>query len=219
MPNPTTDFAIERRMMVDGQLRTYDITDQTLLAAFLDVPRERFVPAALAGIAYLDTDLPMGAAGVRHMLKPMVFAKLVQAAAVTAEDHVLDVGCATGYSAAVLAKLARSVVAVEADAGLAEDARKALGASVTVVSGPFNAGCADKGPYDVIVVEGVIATVSPTLLRQLKEGGRLVAVVGDGPAAKATLYRLVQGDVSGRPIFDAAGAPLPGFSRPAEFVF
>ena len=177
MPNPTTDFAIERRMMVDGQLRTYDITDQTLLAAFLDVPRERFVPAALAGIAYLDTDLPMGAAGVRHMLKPMVFAKLVQAAAVTAEDHVLDVGCATGYSAAVLAKLARSVVAVEADAGLAEDARKALGASVTVVSGPFNA------------------------------------------AAKATLYRLVQGDVSGRPIFDAAGAPLPGFSRPAEFVF
>ena len=219
MPSPTTDFATARRMMVDGQLRTYDITDQTLLAAFLDVPRERFVPPALAGIAYLDTDLPLGTGGVRRMLKPMVFAKLVQAAAVTPTDHVLDVGCATGYSAAVLAKLAAGVVAVEADAGLAEEARKALGAAVTVVSGPFNAGSADKGPYDVIIVEGVIETVPPALLRQLKEGGRLVAVVGDGPAAKATLYRLVQGEVSARPIFDASGARLPGFSRPAEFVF
>ncbi len=218
MPTSTTDFATARRMMVDGQLRTYDITDQTLLAAILDVPRERFVPAALTGIAYLDTDVPVGSARTRRMLKPMVFAKLVQAAAITDSDHVLDVGCATGYSAAVLAKLAGSVVAVESDAALADEARRTLG-EAAVVSGPLAEGCAVRGPYDVIVVEGAIEAVPPQLLRQLKEGGRLVAVVGDGPASKATLYRQSGGEISARPIFDASGAMLPGFSRPAEFVF
>jgi protein-L-isoaspartate(D-aspartate) O-methyltransferase len=223
MPNSradhSPDFATARRMMVDGQLRTYDITDQTLLAAFLDVPRERFVSAAQTGIAYLDIDLPMGKSGARRMLKPMVFAKMVQAAAIAPSDHVLDVGCASGYSAAVLAKLAGSVVALEADADLADEARKALGAAVTVVNGPLAEGCAAKGPFDAILVEGAVEMLPPGLLRQLKEGGRLVAVVGDGPAAKATLYRLVQGEISARPIFDASAARLPGFSKPAEFVF
>ena len=114
------DFAAARRMMVDGQVRTSDVTDLRLIAAMLEVPRERFVPAAKAALAYLDLDLPVkeGEAGapVRRLLKPMVLAKLIQAAEIGAGDHVLDVGCATGYSSAVLARLAGSVVALEQDA-------------------------------------------------------------------------------------------------------
>jgi len=223
MPDSTTDFASLRRTMVDGQLRTYDITDQELLSAMLEVPREKFVPAALSGIAYLDTDVPVGAERGRRMLKPMVLAKLIQAADVTSTDHVLDVGCATGYSSAILAKLAESVVALESDANLAETARKVLGQvgahAVTVVSGPLPEGCAVRGPYDVIVVNGLVEVISPQLLGQLKDGGRLVTLAGEGPASKAMLYRSVRGEVSARPIFDAAGAALPGFAKPAEFVF
>jgi protein-L-isoaspartate(D-aspartate) O-methyltransferase len=223
MPDPTTNFAAARRMMVDGQLRTYDITDQELLSAMLEVPRERFIPAAQSGIAYLDTDIAVDHG--RRMLKPMVLAKLLQAAGITPSDHVLDVGCATGYSSAVLAKLASSVVALEGDSALADIARKTLkdvgATAVTVVTGSLSEGYPAKAPYDVIVLNGVVEIVPPQLLKQLKEGGRLVAVVGSGPATKATLYRRggAGGEVSARPIFDATGALLPGFSKPAEFVF
>lgn len=222
MPDSTTNFATARRMMVDGQLRTYDITDQKLLSAMLEVQREKFVPATMAGIAYLDTDVAVG--HDRRLLKPMVLAKLIQAAGISPSDSVLDVGCATGYSAAVLAKLAGSVVALEADAALADAARRTLGAgagAVTVVTGPLADGCAAKGPYDVILVNGAVETVPPQLFKQLKDGGRLVTVVGSGPASKATLYRSLGrgGEVSSRAIFDATGALLPGFSKPAEFVF
>src|SRR5262247_3875199 len=124
-----TDFAAARRMMVDGQVRTSDVTDPRLQAAMLEVPRERFLPDAQAGLAYLDLDVPVMAAGEggvpRCLLKPMVLAKLLQAAEVGADDHVLDVGCATGYSSAILVKLARSVVALEEDARLANRARAA----------------------------------------------------------------------------------------------
>ncbi len=223
MPDSTTNFATARRMMVDGQLRTYDITDQELLSAMLEVPREKFVPAAMSGIAYLDMDIAVGPG--RRMLKPMVLAKLIQAAGVTSGDHVLDVGCATGYSSAVLAKLAGSVVALEADSGLADSARRTLDAvgasSVVVMTGPLADGCAAKGPYDVILLNGAVEIVPPQLLKQLKDGGRLIAVIGSGPASKATLYRSMgpEGEVSSRPIFDASGALLPGFAKPAEFVF
>lgn len=224
MPDSTTNFATARRMMVDGQLRTYDITDQSLLSAMLELPREKFIPAAMSGIAYLDTDVSVGSGG-RRMLKPMVLAKLIQAAGIKPTDHVLDVGCATGYSSAVLAKLAASVIALEADNGLADIARSNLSlvgaASVSVVTGALAEGCPSRGPYDVIVLNGAVETVPPRLLKQLKEGGRLVAVVGSGPALKATLYRSggAKGEVSARAIFDASGALLPGFSKPVEFVF
>ena len=137
------DFALARRMMVDGQVRTSDVTDLRIIAAMLELPRERFVSAADTDLAYLDTDVPaiQGAGGeqVRHLLKPMVLAKLIQAAAVKPDDRVLDVGCATGYSAALLARLARSVVALEQDpvlVRLARDNLQAVGAgNATVVTG------------------------------------------------------------------------------------
>ena len=120
------DTATARRMMVDGQVRTADVTNLDLIAAMLAVPRELFVPPALAGQAYLDSDIAVG--NGRALLKPMVLAKLIQAAQVGGDDHVLDVGCGTGYSSAVLARLAGSVVALEEDAALARQAQEALAA-------------------------------------------------------------------------------------------
>src|SRR5262245_7710514 len=117
------DFASARRMMVDGQLRTSDVTDPRLIAAMLEIPRERFVPQPT--LAYVDLDLPVDG-GSRRLLKPMVLAKLIQAAEINAEACVLDIGCGTGYSSAVLAQLARAVVALEADPELAQQARENL---------------------------------------------------------------------------------------------
>jgi protein-L-isoaspartate(D-aspartate) O-methyltransferase len=218
------DFAAARRMMVDGQVRTADVTDLRLLAAMQDLPRERFFPENKAALAYLDLDLAVSEAGapVRRLLKPMVLAKLIQAAAVEATDRVLDVGCATGYSTAVLAHLASSVVGLEEDAALARQAAAALAvagiANAKVVRGTLAQGHPADAPYDVIVIEGSGEIVPDALFDQLKDGGRLVGVLGRGPG-KAMLYQRIDGEVSGRPIFDAAAASLPGFARPPEFVF
>lgn len=217
------DFATARRMMVDGQLRTFDITDQAVLAAMLAVPRERFVPPALAGIAYLDTELSVGGNGARQLLKPMIFGKMLQTAEILPTDHVLDVGCATGYSAAVLSKLCASVVGLEDDPSLARHARQnltELGASnVSVVEGSLSAGWTSAMPYDVIFVNGLCEEMPSKLLDQLTENGRLVAVAGTGPATKAVVYRCLEGKVSSRPVFDASGPLLPGFARPLAFQF
>ena len=222
-----TDFAAARRMMVDGQVRTSDVTDLRIVAAMLELPRERFVPEGKADLAYLDFDIAVkeasGGEPARRLLKPMVLAKMVQAAEVETSDHVLDVGCATGYSSALLSRLARSVVALEEDEALARLARenlKAVGAAnVTVVTGPLTEGWPAAAPYDVIFVNGATEIVPQELARQLKAGGRLVAVLGRAPASQAMLYRCVGGDISGWPIFDAAAPVLPGFVAPPAFVF
>ena len=235
-----TDFAAQRRMMVDGQVRTADVTDLRLLAAMLDLPRERFFPDDKVSLAYLDLDTSVSAPGqpVRRLLKPMVLAKLIQAAGIAATDHVLDVGCASGYSTALLAYLAGSVVGLEEDAALARQAADAMSSAgkssagmssadklgadkstVKIVTGPLARGCAGEGPYDVILLEGSAEVVPPALFDQLKEGGRLVCVLGRGPQGKAMFYRRAEGDFSGRPVFDAAATALPGFAKPPEFVF
>lgn len=221
------DFAAARRMMVDGQVRTSDVTDLRIIAAMLELPRERFVPEANADLAYLDLDVAVsgtkGGDAARRLLKPMVLAKMIQAAAVTAGDRVLDVGCATGYSSAVLARLAHSVVALEENpalAGEAEENLNAIGASnVSVVTGPLTQGWQAAAPYDVIFVNGASEVVPHTLCRQVGEGGRLLVVLGRAPLGRVMLYRAVGGDVSGWPIFDAAAPLLPGFAAAQAFVF
>jgi protein-L-isoaspartate(D-aspartate) O-methyltransferase len=190
-----------------------------------DLPREQFFPADKAALAYLDLDAVVSAPGqpVRRLLKPMVLAKLIQTAAIAGSDRVLDVGCGTGYSTAVLAQLAGFVVGLEENASLARlaiDALAAAGvASGKIVTGALANGCAGEGPFDVIVLEGSAEVVPAALFAQLKSGGRLVGVLGRGPAGKAMIYRSIDGEVSGRPVFDAAAAPLPGFAKPPEFVF
>jgi protein-L-isoaspartate(D-aspartate) O-methyltransferase len=221
---PMIDFAAARRMMVDGQVRTADVTDQRVVAAMLALPRERFVPERHASLAYLDLDVAVtSGTPARRLLKPMVLAKLVQAAEIGSQDRVLDVACATGYSTALLATLARHVTALEEDATLARHAREnlaAVGASNTeVVSGPLTEGWPGGAPYDVILVNGAAEVVPERLLRQLAEGGRLVGVVGRAPASKAVLYLASGGQASALPIFDATAPALPGFAEPPAFVF
>jgi protein-L-isoaspartate(D-aspartate) O-methyltransferase len=214
-----TDFAAARRHMVDGQLRTADVTDLRILAAMSDIARERFLPANQRGLAYLDLDVPL--TGGRRLLKPMVLAKLIKALDLSATDRVLDVGCAGGYGAAVLARIAGEVAALEEDDALARSASSALAGSpnVTVVNGPLAAGWPQAAPYDAVLVEGAAETVPPALFHQLKDGGRLICVLGAGPGPKATLYRRSGDDIGDRAVFDACAAILPGFVKPPAFAF
>jgi protein-L-isoaspartate(D-aspartate) O-methyltransferase len=216
-----TDFAAARRHMVDGQVQTADVTDLRLLAAMLEIPRENFVPSAATGLAYLDLDLAVGEAGARRLLKPMVLAKLIHAADVASSDQVLDVGCSTGYATAILSRIAGQVIALEQDSGLAQTARAALASqrNVSVVSGSLISGWPQGAPYDVILLEGATEIAPQPFLSQLKDGGRLVCVLGSDPGAKAMLYRRSGEELGGRPIFDASAAVLPGFAKTPVFAF
>src|ERR1700681_2404156 len=225
------DFRTARRAMVDGQVRTNDVTNLRLIAAMLDIPRELFVPENLAALAYLDRDLPLdGAAGTatsraqsRWLIKPMVLARLVQAADPGPQDRVLVVGAGAGYSAAVTGRLAATVTALEENPQLAGRARSVLSelgvGDVTVVSGPLTEGWPASSPYDVILVDGGVEWIPDALFGQLASAGRLVAAVIAGMVGKGMHFQSDRGEVSGRALFDAMAPVLPGFQKAPAFVF
>ena len=214
-----TDFAAARRHMVDGQVRTADVTDHRIISAMLEVPRERFVPPPSAALAYLDQASPVG--GGRCLLKPVVLARLIHAADLAATDRVLVIGCATGYAAAVLAHIVGQVVALEQDGALSAAAQAALAAhpNVTVAKGPLIEGWAAGGPYDAILVDGAVEVLPDAFRKQLKDGGKLVCVLGGRAQPSAMLYRRSGEELGGRAIFDAAATLLPGFSKTPVFAF
>lgn len=216
-----TDFSAARRHMVDGQLRTTKVTSPVLLDAMSELPREQFVPTASRGIAYIDEDLPIGSG--RFLLDPLTLARLIQAAEPASTDTVLDVGCGTGYSSVVLARLAGSVAALEEEAGLAGEAEGLLKrlavANVTVAIGPLAEGLPKRAPFNVILINGAVDQVPDRLVAQLAEGGRLAAVVGTGPVGRATLITKRRGVASTQILFDASAPPLKSFTREAGFVF
>ena len=216
-----TDYAAARLSMVRNQLLPNRLTDAGVTEAIIAVPRERFVPKSLAGVAYLDEDILLGRD--RYLMEPRVFARLLQAAEIDEDDVVLDVGCGNGYSAAVISYLAGAVVALEEDEELARNAGELLAElerdNVAVVSGSLRDGNPSQGPYDVVFVNGSIEAVPDALVAQLSDGGRLLCVVGGARIGKATLV-VRRGETSdARPLFDAAVPPLPGFARAAEFAF
>jgi protein-L-isoaspartate(D-aspartate) O-methyltransferase len=226
------DFERARASMVESQLRTDRVTNRRILSAFAMLPRERFVPEEKRQLAYSDASLEVwrsiDGAPARFLLPPVVLARLIQLAAVEAKDAVLDVGCATGYSTAVLARLARIVTAVEAEPELAAPAREALQelgiANATVMEGALTHGAPEAGPFDVILLNGSVPKVPDSLLAQLKEGGRLCAIIAAGREGhprqgKATLFVKVDAEASGLPHFDANARPLPGFAPSPSFTF
>lgn len=220
------NFEAARIKMVDNQIRTTDVTSHAVLAAFLSVPREEFVTAAMKPLAYIDTDIELPASGSgdrRYLMEPSPLAKLLQLAEISKTDKVLEVGSGTGYGAAVLSMLAASVVALESDAALASRASETLArlghANVTVVNGELEKGHAAGAPYDVIFIHGAVETIPEALIAQLSDGGRLIAVIGYGNASRAHLLLRENGKTSERPAFNTAVKPLPGFRLAREFVF
>ena len=216
------DESLSRReAMVNGQIRPNRVVDERVTAALLAVPREFFVPKSLRGVAYLDEDLAI--AEGRYLMEPVAFARILQAARLEADDVVLDVGCASGYSSAILARLASTVVALEVDAGLAARANENLAAleidNVAVVEGPLVDGYPAQGPYDVIFLGGSVGRLPETLTAQLADGGRLMVVERSGGMGKVLCYAKFEGVVSAIELFDAQVAPLPGFEAVSSFVF
>jgi protein-L-isoaspartate(D-aspartate) O-methyltransferase len=218
-------FATARQKMVDGQVRTNDVTDTRILDAMLALPRELFVPESRRALAYLDLDLDVseGDAAKRYMIKPQVIAKLLQAAEIAPTDKVLVVGCATGYAAALTSRLAAKVTATESDSVLVAKGKEILGqlgfTNVTVKAGAPAEGDPADAPYDVIVLNGATEVMPERLFAQLAEGGRLVGVFAASKPARATIVTKSHGDLGHRPLFDAAAPVLPGMERVPTFVF
>ncbi|MBI1263173.1 MAG: methyltransferase domain-containing protein [Alphaproteobacteria bacterium] len=216
-----SDFTQARLAMVNSQVRPSDVTDARLQDAMAAVPRERFVPKSQMARAYADTQLPLP--GGRAMLSPRDFAKLAGAAAIRPGDVVLDIACGLGYSTAVLARLAETVVGLECDSGMAAKAGERLAAAgadnAVVVEGPLAAGLPGQGPFDVIFVNGAVAGAPAAWLDQLAVGGRLVVFLRTTVVGRATVFTRAERTIGERAVFDATPPYLPGFEPQPGFVF
>ena len=214
------DFTLRRTMMVDTQIRPSDVTKFPIIAALLEVPRERFVPDALVEAAYVGENLPLG--GGRGLLDPRTLAKMLDALDLGPDDLVLDVAAGTGYSSAVMARIAQAVVAVEPLADLAAEAEAALTATgvanVVVECRAAELGAPAHGPYDALIVQGGVEVMPEGLAAQLKEGGRAVALFVEGPVGTVRLGVRTQGALRWRDAFNAMAPVLPGFARPRAFA-
>lgn len=216
------DFATARRNMVESQIRTNRVTDRRIVAALGEIPREIFVGEDSIGIAYVDEALPLG--GNRYLMEPMAFARLLQTAEIRDDDVVLDIGCATGYTSAVLARLAGTVVALEEDTGFAARAIELLTElkidNVAVMEGPLPEGHAKQAPYNVILISGAVSEVPEGIIGQLADGGRLVCIETAGDSlGRGTVIRKFGESVDRRQIFDAGSPILPGFEASRAFSF
>lgn len=216
------DFAAARHNMVESQIRTNKVTDPAIIAAMEEVPRERFVDRSIQSIAYLDEDLPIG--GGRYLMEPMVLARMLQTLEIKPGDVALDIGVATGYSSAVIARLASTVIAVEADGDMVRQATQNLADlgidNAAVVEGALSAGYPAQAPYDVILFQGSVPELPDGIAEQLAEGGRMCVVVDEGARlGRATLVVRTGGVISHRIAFDANTPLLPGFERKRGFVF
>lgn len=232
MPVATTepDYAELRLTMVDRQIRTFGVTEHALIARFLEVPREKFVPASAKSLAYSDLPLRIdtGESEPRRLLTPMVLARLLQDAEVRPQDKVLDVACGTGYSTAIIAGLAKQVIALESAAQLQAAIKSNLASigldGLQVFAGPLADGVPAHAPFDLILVNGAVEARLERLFEQLREGGRLVTLRRaprdpDRNACHAILFEKIAGQVSSRMLFDATAPILGAFRAEPQFVF
>lgn len=220
------DFASARFNMIESQIRTNEVTNKSVLGAMSSVQRELFVPAAKRSVAYQDKDMAIFTSDEgfeRHIMEPRVFARLLQLADIPKDGLVLYIGAGLGYGPAVVSQLSETVVALESEPGLVAAATQNLmdtGAdNVAVIEGALQDGCPDQAPFDTIIIEGSVFEVPAQLCSQLKDGGKLVCVVGQGLAGKAHVFESAGGEASARADFSAAVAQVPGFEKPQGFVF
>jgi protein-L-isoaspartate(D-aspartate) O-methyltransferase len=216
------DYTRARLNMVENQLRPNQINDPRLLHAMGEVAREHFLPKSLRGVAYADEDLLLSQGG--HLIEPLALARMIQAAAIKSQDVVLLIGCTTGYAAAILARLAATVILVQPDPAAARQVETlleelAVDNVVVAVSDDVIAGQPSQAPFDVILLAGAVESVPPALLDQIGDGGRLVAVVDDGRVGKGTVFTRLHGVIGRQVLFDAGIPRLPGVARRAEFAF
>ncbi len=215
-----TDYSSLRTAMVDHQIRPSDVTKYPVIEAMLAIRREVFVPDGLKAVAYTGEHLDLGRG--RFLLDPRIFAKMLDVLDVGPQDLVLDLGCGLGYSSAVIARMAEAVVAVEEDETLVRDAEEALAVesvdNAVVMQAPLSAGAPQHGPYDALILEGSVEIVPDTLLAQLKDGGRLVAIFAGKGAGHCRFGVKTEAGVSWRTVFDCTAPALPGFARELDFV-
>lgn len=214
-----SEYSTRRVMLVDTQVRPHDVTKFPIIQAMLSVPREVYVPAAKREAAYVGENLDLGAG--RVMLEARTLAKMLEALDILPSEIVLDLGCGLGYSAAVIARLAEAVVAVEEDAELAAAAQTTLAAegvdNVAVVAGPLTAGNAKHGPYDAITLQGGVEEVPAAILDQLKDGGRIAALYMDGGLGTMKIGHKTGGKMVWRFAFNAAAPVMGGFAARHAF--
>jgi protein-L-isoaspartate(D-aspartate) O-methyltransferase len=211
---------LDRRVhMVNSQLRTGGIVDKVVLAAFLEVPRQRFVASEHESLAYVDRELPARGAKFRRLLAPMVLARMLQAVAVTAGDRALSVAGGSGYGAALLVAMGAKVVLLESDGDAAEAAKAELHNHVNVVVGPLDSGAAALGPFDLIVVEGAFGVLPNRLISLLANPGRLVGVDASSASPQAVVYEKNGGGISRRALFETKADVLDGFRPDVSFAF
>lgn len=215
-----TDFADLRRTMVDTQIRPSDVTKFPILDAMLNVPREKFVPDAQRAVAYSGDDIPLG--GGRVVLAPRSLAKMLEALDISGDELVLDIGSGMGYSAAVVARMAEAVVAVEDDEGTLEEAQSALSETgadnVILHKGALSDGAAEHGPYDVILVQGAAEQLPTAIADQLKEGGRIACIFMENALGTFCVGVKVDGDIAWRHEYNLSAPVLPGFERESTFA-
>lgn len=213
------DFAAMRTAMVASQLRTNAVSDARVIAAMASVPRERFVRTDMAPFAYRDSLVSLG--GGRSLNLPIATGRLLTEARLLPSDRVLLIGAATGYTAAVLAELVATVIAVESDHALVAIARDALGADdrITIIEGPLEAGHPEGAPYDLIVIDGAVERVPDALVSQVRPGGRVVAGLVDRGVTRLAAGRRSEGGFAMMDFADVDCCLLPGFATPARFIF
>lgn len=215
----TQSFEIMRRAMVDSQLRPSDVTDPGIVAAMASIAREDFVPADRKRVAYTDRTIPLGDG--RSLNPPLTTGQMLVAADLRPDDHVLLVGAATGYVAAILARITANVVALESDDALVDSAAVTLSdlANVTLVRGSLVAGWPKGAPYSLIVIDGAVEHIPDTFAGQLSPGGRLVTALDDRGVARIARGIESNGAISLMPLSDVEATPLPGFERASHFTF